>query len=216
MTGRGKVRYAMSRRFRRGLIAAALLVGGLLVLLDHYGGEGFRNNLPVLMGMRGEDAGKYHLKSFRVVKVVDGDTVDIDIADGKYSTTRVRLLGVDTPETKMPGESPMYYGEKASSFTADLVLGQEVTIVIDTVSDVRDRYGRLLGYVRLNDGRVLNEELIAGGFGYADLRFDHSEYDRYVRLQELAIEKGVGLWGDVRRDQVPKWLLRERPGLLSQ
>ncbi|MBW8035985.1 MAG: hypothetical protein FVQ79_10225 [Planctomycetes bacterium] len=216
MTGRGKVRYAMSRRFRRGLIAAALLAGVLLILLDHYGGVGFRNNLPVLMGLRGEDAGKYHLKSFRVVKVVDGDTVDINIADGEYATTRVRLLGVDTPETKMPGESPMYYGEQASAFAVELVLGQEVTIVIDTVSDVRDRYGRLLGYVRFGGGRVLNEELIVNGFGYADLRFDHSDYDRYVRLQEEAIEKGVGLWEDVRRDQVPKWLLRERPGLLSQ
>jgi endonuclease YncB( thermonuclease family) len=216
LAGRGKVRYAMSRRFRRGLIAAVLLAGVLLVLSDHYGCERFRNNLPVLMGLRGEDVGKYHLKSFRVVKVVDGDTVDINIADGEYATTRVRLLGVDTPETKRPGESPMYYGEKASSFTAELVLAQEVTIVIDTVSDVRDRYGRLLGYVRFGGGRVLNEELIVKGFGYADLRFDHSDYDRYVGLQEEAIEKGVGLWRDVRRDQVPKWLLRERPGLLSQ
>ncbi len=215
MTGEGKVRYAMSSRFRRGLIAAALVAGVLLVLLDHYGGGGIRN-LPVFVGLSGEDAGKYHLKSFRVVKVVDGDTVDIDIADGEYATTRVRLLGVDTPETKRPGESPMYYGEEASSFTAELVLGEEVTIVIDTVSDVRDRYGRLLGYVRFGGGRVLNEELIVNGFGYADLRFDHSEYDQYVRLQELAIESGAGLWGDVSGDQVPKWLLRERPGLLGQ
>lgn len=216
MAGRGKVRYAMSRRFRRGLIAAAVLAGVSLVLLDHFGGGRFRDNLPVLMGLRGEDAGKYHLKSFRVVKVVDGDTVDIDIADGEYATTRVRLLGVDTPETKRPGEKPMYYGEKASVFAAETVLGKDVVIVIDTVSDVRDRYGRLLAYVRLGGGRVLNEELITGGYGYADLRFEHSEYDRYVGLQELAIKNRVGLWGQVRRDQVPKWLLRERPGLLSQ
>ena len=204
----------MSKRWRRGLIAAVVLVGVSVVCLDHYAGRQVRNS-PLLVRFRGRDAGKYHLKTFRVVKVVDGDTVDIDIADGQYAATRVRLLGVDTPETKNPKTGLMYFGEEASSFTEDMVLDRQVTILIDTVSDERDRYGRLLAYVKLDDGRVLNAELIAAGFGYADLRFDHSRYDKYASLQEAAIKSGTGLWGNVSRDQFPKWLVRERPGLLG-
>ena len=205
----------MSKRLRRGLIATALLVVAGVVCLDHYAGRQVRNS-PLLAGLRGRDAGKYHLKTFRVVKVVDGDTVDIDIADGEYATTRVRLLGVDTPETKNPKTGPMYFGEEANSFTEDMVLDRQVTILIDTVSDERDRYGRLLAYVKLDDGRVLNAELVAAGFGYADLRFDHSRYDKYASLQEAAIKSGAGLWGNVSRKQLPKWLLRERPGMLGR
>lgn len=215
MGRKGKVRYAMSKHWRRGLIAAALLLVGGVVCLDHYAGWRVRN-LPILSGLRGRDAGRYHLKTFRVVKIVDGDTVDIDIPDGEYATTRVRLLGVDTPETKNPKTGPMYFGDEASSFTEEMVFDRHVTILIDTVSDERDKYGRLLAYVKLDDGRVLNAELIAAGFGYADLRFDHSRYDEYASLQEAAIESGAGLWGDVSRDQLPKWLLRERPGLLGR
>jgi len=216
LANKAKVRYAMSRRFRNGLFAAVLLALAALILLDHFTGEDIRNDLTVMMSMRSEDAKKYHLRSFRVVKVVDGDTLDIDIPDGKYPTTRIRLLGVDTPETKNPNTEMMYFGEEASSFAAAMVLDKQVTIVIDKISDVRDRYGRLLAYVKLPDGRVLNEQLIINGFGYADLRFEHGGYDRYAGLQEEAIEGKAGLWEKVSRDQLPKWLLRERPGLLSQ
>ena len=86
MTSAGKIRYAMSRRFRRGLFTAALLLGVFLILLDHVACQPFRDDIPTRIGLRGEDAAKYHLKSFLVVKVVDGDTIDINIPDGKYPT----------------------------------------------------------------------------------------------------------------------------------
>src|SRR5690606_19653965 len=105
------------------------------------------------------------------------DTLDIAAADGDMATTRIRLIGVDTPETQHPTGGPMYYGQEATDFAKRLAEGRQVTVLLDTVSDERDRYGRLLAYVVLPDGRVLNEVMIREGYGYADSRFRHSRYD---------------------------------------
>ena len=210
-----KVKYAISRRRLNVIVAAVVLFVICLSFVDRYFGGGFREGV-LLRVPRAVGAEKYHLKTFKVVKIVDGDTLDIDIADGKYDTTRVRLLGVDTPETKKAGVEIMYYGPEATAFTSSAALGKEVTIVIDTVSDVRDRYGRLLAYVRLEDGSFLNEELIKRGYGYGDVRFAHSRYDKFMELSRQAIESKAGLWQEVKRDQLPRWLQRERPALLAK
>ena len=184
-----------------------------LAMVDRWGGRGVRQ---VILEPRpsGADAKKYHRKIFAVKKIIDGDTVDIDVADGEYGHTRIRLLGVDTPETKDPRYPAMYYGQEATDFAGKMLEGKDVTVVIDTVSDVRDRYGRLLAYIEV-DGVVFNEELIRQGFGYADLRFAHGEYERYVRMQEIAVKKGVGLWKEAEIDDLPGWLQREQGDILE-
>lgn len=208
------LKYAMSRRRKNGIIFVIIIFAMGLICFDRLFTKSFRNEV-LLRTPRPEGAKKYHLKTFKIVNVVDGDTVDIDIPDGKYDTTRIRLLGVDTPETKKPGEAIMYFGPEASAFVADISLGKDVVVIIDTVSDVRDRYGRLLGYVRLPNGSILNEEIIKHGYGYSDLRFRHNDYEKYVEMQDEAIAGKVGLWGTVKRDQLPKWLQYERPLLLK-
>ena len=80
---------------------------------------------------RSNDLEKYHAKTFTVVNVVDGDTIDIDAADGKYDHTRVRLWGIDTPETKNPKTGVMYFGPEAAEFTKELALGKPVTVYLD-------------------------------------------------------------------------------------
>jgi micrococcal nuclease len=178
-----------------------------VVWVDKYHGGVVRQGIS--LGARlGLDGWRYHEREFEVVNVVDGDTLDIG--------TRVRLLGVDTPETKSPKVAEMYYGPQATEYVSGLAEGKRVTIILDTVGDVRDLYGRLLGYVRMADGRILNEEIVSEGFGYADLRFAHKDYDKYVQLQDEAIAAGKGLWKEVRRDQLPKWLQRERADLPTQ
>ncbi len=212
MAAKQRKRFAMSRRRRNGLLTLAILAVSSLFWIDHRYGAGVRTEI-VRHAHWGLDGFKYHEKPFSVVSVVDGDTLDIDVPDTNGDYTRVRLLGIDTPETKDPRVGVMYYGPEASAFAAALAEGKTVTVLLDTVSDVRDIYGRLLAYIRLPDGRILNEELIAAGFGYADLRFAHSHFDRYVRLQEQAIQTQSGLWKDVARDQLPRWLQREHPDL---
>jgi micrococcal nuclease len=202
----------MSRRRRIAIVifCAAALV--FLVWLDH-GLIGRRRRQPKSeQQIHAYDFEKYHEKTFTVVNVVDGDTIDINIPDGKFNTTRIRLLGVDTPETKHPETGPMYFGQEASDFATELALGKEVTIYLEAAR-TRGYYGRLLAYVHLPDGSVLNEVLLREGVAYADLRFDHSFYHKYEQLQAAARSRKKGLWEQVSRDQLPHWLQRENPGL---
>jgi len=209
-----KHKHAMRRTTRNALIAAFffILMPALMVLDRQYGGR-LRQAIEQTT-YADADFQKYHRKTFTVLEVIDGDTLDIDIPDGKHEDTRIRLIGVDTPETKHPTVGLMYYGPEATQYATQQTLGKQITILLDTVSDQRDRYGRLLAYVVLPDSRVLNAELIKNGFGYAYLSFPHSEFTTYQALMEQAIAEKKGLWANAARDDLPKWLRSKRPDLL--
>jgi len=157
----------------------------------------------------GSDYDRYHDKVFTCIKVVDGDTIDIAARDGRHETTRIRLWGVDTPETAKSDRGAMYYGAEASAFTRNLVEGKPVRVVL-APDKTRDRYGRLLAYIYLGDGEtMLNEEILTQGVGYADRRFEHVWKERFIRLEERARKQRAGLWREVRPDQFPEWLQRD-------
>lgn len=127
----------------------------------------------------------------RVVKVVDGDTIHVQVA---ATREKVRYIGVDTPETKHPSKGVQCFGEEAARFNARLVDGELVRLVRDV--EERDRYGRLLAYVyRVRDGLFVNAELARLGYAQPlaiapDVRFaDHLE-----SLARQARERGRGLW----------------------
>ena len=211
---RKKPKLAMRRTTRNALIAAVFFVLlPVLVVLDHQFGDTLRQSIQRTT-YAAADWQKYHDRTFTVLEVIDGDTIDIDFPDGKFPDTRIRLMGIDTPETKHPMVGLMYYGPEATEFTKSLVLGQPVTLRLDTVGDIRDRYGRLLAYVTLPDGTVLNEELIKQGFAYAYLSFPHTDSAQYEALMQQAMDQKKGLWQNVTRDQLPKWLRQKRPDLL--
>jgi len=153
---------------------------------------------------------RYHQQAFTVLKVVDGDTVDLDVPDvrtGK-SFTRVRLWGVDTPEVHHPTEPEMYFGREAWAFTRQCCQGQTVTVHLEPFRRPRDRYGRLLAYLYLPDGRMLNERLLEEGYAYADPRFDHVYRERFLQLEKKARRLGRGLWEHVQPHQWPRWYRR--------
>jgi len=199
-----KSTYAMSRRQRTGIIILCLLVAAVFIWLD-------RKSQP-----KPSDLKKYHTKTFTVINVVDGDTIDIDIPDSNQTHTRVRLWGVDTPETKDPNLTVQYFGPEATDFTTTLSLGKQVTVYLDTPNRTRDKYGRLLTFAKLPGNRFLNEVLVSEGFAYADLRFHHSFYNKYQQLEASARSLKKGLWQKVTRQQLPEWLQRERPDLLLE
>jgi micrococcal nuclease len=165
--------------------------------------------------VRANDLEKYHAGIFTVVNVVDGDTIDIDIPDGQYEHTRIRLWGIDTPETKNPKVGVMYFGPEAAEFATELTLRKNVTVYLEEHS-TRGKYGRLLAYVQLPDKRFLNEVLLTEGYAYADLRFRHSLYNRYKQLDASARSLKKGLWENVTREQLPEWLQRMKPNLLNK
>jgi micrococcal nuclease len=124
--------------------------------------------------------------------VVDGDTIDVTI-DGR--TERVRLIGIDTPETKKPDAPVECFGPEATSFTESLLpIGTRIRVERDTVS--RDDYGRLLGYVhRAADGVFVNDELVRRGFAQPLSIAPNTVYAaRFVEASRAAERAGLGLW----------------------
>jgi micrococcal nuclease len=204
----------MSKRTRGIIIVLCLLAVGVLILLDQACIS--QRSKPVSAGQVGTyDFNRYHNKSFTAAKVVDGDTIDIEAADGDKKYTRIRLWGIDTPETKHPEFGVMYFGPEAAEFATKLAMGRQVTVYLEE-HRTRDKYDRLLAYIQLPDGRFLNEVLVSEGFAYADSRFRHSFYHKYKQLEAGARRQKKGLWKEIRREQLPEWLQRKEPNLLKK
>lgn len=122
-----------------------------------------------------------------VERVVDGDTIIV------RGVGRVRLIGVDTPETVDPRRPVERFGKEASAFTKRLLEGRRVRLEYD--QQRTDRYGRTLAYVYLPDGTFANAEIIRRGYGHAYTRFPFRLRDRFRRIEREARSAGVGLWG---------------------
>lgn len=138
------------------------------------------------------------LSKFLVSKVIDGDTIEVKI-DG--SVAKIRLIGIDTPETVDPRRAIGCYGKKASDETKRLLQGKEVTLTKD-ISEV-DKYNRLLRYVflPLADGENLfvNDYLIRQGFAKASTYPPDVKYsERFMQAEKEARENLRGLWGECR------------------
>jgi micrococcal nuclease len=126
----------------------------------------------------------------RVTAVVDGDTLEVAWAGRRE---RVRLLGVDTPETVDPHRPVGCYGPEAAAFTHRRLEGRTVRLSFDRQH--RDRYGRLLAYVEL-DGRRFNDELLTGGYARVLVIPPNGRHGRAMLDEELAARAaGRGLWG---------------------
>lgn len=127
----------------------------------------------------------------RVVEVVDGDTIKVEIGGTVYT---VRYIGIDTPETVHPTKPVEWMGVQASEYNKRLVEGQTVYLEKD-VSET-DRYGRLLRYVYLASGTFVNAELVR--LGYAQVSTyppDVRHQDLFLQMQREAREAERGLWG---------------------
>jgi len=125
-----------------------------------------------------------------VERVVDGDTVIVR-ADG--GVLRVRLLGIDTPETVDPDRPVGCFGPEASAYTKHLLTGRSVTLVYDR--ELHDRYGRLLAYVYLR-GRFVNASLIELGYARTlSVPPNTAHAAELASLERRAALDGRGLWG---------------------
>ena len=129
-----------------------------------------------------------------VERVVDGDTVVVDL-DG--TRERLRLIGVDTPETVAPGRPVDCFGPEASAWTTDaLPPGATVWLESDPTQGDRDTYDRLLRFVWTDSGELVNRELVELGYAREDTYDEPYRYrDEFVALEEAAEAQGAGLWG---------------------
>ena len=140
-----------------------------------------------------------------VTRVVDGDTLKIQFANGTEDT--VRLLGVDTPEVHAENTPDEFegvpetdagrqclrrWGERASAYAKDRLTGETVGLTFDANEGTRGYYGRLLAYVG-HDGESFNYRLVADGYGRVyDSQFERR--DRFYDAEATAQQQGTGLW----------------------
>lgn len=137
------------------------------------------------------------LTAYPVSRVVDGDTIIVSM-DGKQE--RVRLVGVDTPETVDPRKPVQRFGKEASDFTKKHLGGEKMFLVYDqngAKTAHRDRYGRILAYVwREKDKLDFCAELVKQGYAYAYLKYPSERGEEFLAYQKEAREQKRGLWGD--------------------
>ncbi len=122
----------------------------------------------------------------RCVRVVDGDTLLLE------GDERIRLIGVDTPESVDPRRPVEAFGKEAAAFTRRLAEGRRVRLEFD--QERSDRYGRTLAYVYLEDGTFLNAEIIRQGYGHAYTRFPFRYSEEFRSYEREAREQRRGLW----------------------
>lgn len=126
----------------------------------------------------------------KVLRVVDGDTLKVQIADKGY---KVRLLGVDTPESVSPKkEKNTKEGKIASEYTKKNLEGKDIILEFDV--SPYDRYGRLLAYVYV-DGICYNEKLLEEGYAKVMMISPNVKNSKYYRqIEKQAKENNVGFW----------------------
>lgn len=143
-----------------------------------------------------------------VVRIVDGDTIVVRLLDGtKGHDATVRLIGIDTPETKDPRTSVQCFGREASARTTQLLpVGTPVRLAYDV--ERNDRYGRILAYVhRADRGLFVNAALVRDGYAsVATYPPNVAHAEQFVALQRAARDAGRGLWAEcpVTEDPAPE------------
>ena len=170
-----------------------LVIAGLAYF---FGGESlFLNNEN-----KSNDSGSQDFVSGVVVRAVDGDTAVIKV-DGQER--RVRLLGVDTPETVHPNKPVQFYGKEASRFTKDSLNGRRVWLEYD--ANPQDRYQRHLAYVWLENPKTINEasiresmfnaRLLLGGYAKVMIIKPNKRYEaEFRKFENEAKNAKRGLW----------------------
>ncbi len=126
---------------------------------------------------------------YRVKRTIDGDTLELDTGE------RVRLIGVNSPETNHPTRGLEPYGHQATAFTKKMVEGKNLRLEYDV--ERKDKYGRTLAYAYLEDGTFINAELVRQGYAQIMTIPPNVKYvDLFVRLQREARQARRGLWSD--------------------
>ncbi|HSL01273.1 MAG TPA: metal-dependent hydrolase [Rubrobacteraceae bacterium] len=185
--GRDEYRVASGGNAERVFLALALVFALLFYPVSRVGFDG----LIYRLGGSDELYG-------RVLRVTDGDTITVE-TQGR--STPVRLIGVDTPETVASDQPIGCFGERASSYSRQMLTKRIVRLEIPRLGDSEDAYGRTLAYVYLDtdkDGsyeHLFNEDILELGFARTTT-FSHAHRRQFERLREEAEARDAGLWAE--------------------
>ncbi|MCX6736199.1 MAG: thermonuclease family protein [Candidatus Parcubacteria bacterium] len=129
-----------------------------------------------------------------VVRIVDGDTLIVQMSGIEE---KIRLIGLNTPETVDPRKTVECFGKEASDEAKRILTGKSVQIETDSSQDRYDKYGRLLAYVFLSDGTNFNRQTIKNGYGYEYTYHLPYKYQKeFKQAEKYARENKKGLWAD--------------------
>lgn len=173
--GQRKAKLILTSASIIGLIAIGMLISGLITITP-------RTRTVELPAKPG-----YYKVSF----VHDGDTISVRM-DGREE--KVRMIGVDTPETIKPNSPVECYGVAASNYLKKLLTNTTVRLEADPINQNRDRYDRLLRYVYTQDGALVNKSIIEQGYGFAYLSFPFTKAEEFRLAQVDARMQNRGVW----------------------
>jgi micrococcal nuclease len=181
-----------------GVLISLLIVTAFLFLSDRSNGQDSKKSGSQSSGVS-ESAHVDKTQStpesttyYTVNRVIDGDTIDVAI---NGTVERIRLIGVDTPESVDPRKPVQCFGLEASNYVKSVLNGKKVALGSDSSQGDKDKYDRLLRYVYLVDGTNLDKELIMKGYGREytyDLAYKHQ--NQFKEAQQIAQASKMGLW----------------------
>jgi micrococcal nuclease len=181
----------LNKKRLKTLGSLLVLVGGILV---YFTTDGEIRSKPEYL--------EENMERTMVLRVVDGDTLKITAGDGEDT---VRLIGINTPETVDPRTTVECFGKEASEKMKYLAEGQEVLVVKDPTQSERDKYNRLLAYVYLTDGTLLNQKMIEDGYAFEYTYITPYEFQtEFQDAERVAKENKQGLWNPTKCDYLEK------------
>ena len=170
------------------MIIAAIAVVAVVIWLDRGG---------FLLANRNDDYRTFHEIEVEVVRVIDGDTLDIKWPDPTTGRpiTRVRLWGIDAPEVGNSTQQPEPFALESKMFAESLVQSGKVVLRLEDHRP-RGKYDRVLAHVDLPTGKSLNRQLLLAGMASADDRWPHSRLISYQQAELAALRAKVGIWNE--------------------
>ena len=185
------------KKYKRIAIVIGVIILSIIIinLMGHFASPNHDNNqndpnpyTPQEQPIQPEQSSS---QLYSVVHLVDGDTLDIKYND---TTERIRLIGVDTPETVDSRKTVECFGREASEYLKSKLEGKLVSIESDPTQSDRDKYNRLLRYVYL-DGEDVGLSIIANGYGHEyTYNIPYMKQSEYKAAQSKASEQNLGLW----------------------
>lgn len=133
------------------------------------------------------------IQNYQVIKVIDGDTIEVFI-DGKIE--KVRMIGINTPETVDPRRPVQCYGKEASNKLKELLQDRIIRLESDETQDSYDKYNRALRYVFLNEENI-NKKMVSEGFAFEYTYKKPYKFQKdFKEAERNAQENNIGLWND--------------------
>ena len=174
------------KRSKRKVKFIVLIVLALLVYADRSGW---------LLVPHADDMAMYQGQLVKVIQVIDGDTIDVDLPDmlNDRSFTRVRLWGIDCPEQGNIDQQPQPYAKEAEAYVREMISDSRVRLTLEP-HRLRGTFGRILAHVEVPERGNVNLALLEAGLAKADERWPHVNLSRYAKAQRKAQQEAIGLW----------------------